>query len=598
MELNRRQFLKGAVATGAIAAAGAGLAACAPSGGSSSAASTTPSNTSSGSTASTETVLTADTYANMKWSFMIPPEPVTDSEIAETYTHDIVIVGAGLAGMTCAVAAAEQGADVIVFSASSRPISRGGSNHAIGTQYQKQMGIDYNADTSAPIVHDEQTFGSYFMDKQKWERWVNNSGASMDWVIEKMESQGLKVSLEPGYTDAENLLTIPPASHNFWNDEQPFGALFGAPLQAQAYGTIFTDEMGKEIHFKTVAKYLIREDNNTGRVSGVVAQREDGSYVKYVANKAVVLATGDFSKDPDMMACYSPWAWEQFKEDLTMDPTVDYDVELSYNGLMPGDGQKMGLWIGAAWQKTYPVAPMINGGAAGPSHDVISNFWGLNMDIDGKRYQNECTNFAYGALSMLNLPQKTAFSVWSVDYAKTRDQWEQFGCTVGNVNGIMPLTPDELIASWDASVEDNGGGLGTGATYYKADTIEELVDQMEGINKEQALETIKNYTEYAKAGNDPEYHVNPDILYPIETPPFYGAKKVGSTFLTVCGGLRTNEKMQVCDADDQPIEGLYNTGIMTGDFYANCYNFVMPGQNLGGVCGTLSYLLGLDLAKL
>ena len=73
---------------------------------------------------------------------------------------------------------------------------------------------------------------------------------------------------------------------------------------------------------------------------------------------------------------------------------------------------------------------------------------------------------------------------------------------------------------------------------------------------------------------------------------------MGATFLTVCGGLRTNEKMQVCDANDQPIEGLYNTGIMTGDFYANSYNFVMPGQNLGAVCGTLSYLLGRDLAEL
>mgnify|MGYP000915787998 CR=1 FL=1 len=56
--------------------------------------------------------------------------------------------------------------------------------------------------------------------------------------------------------------------------------------------------------------------------------------------------------------------------------------------------------------------------------------------------------------------------------------------------------------------------------------------------------------------------------------------------------------IQVCDENDTPIEGLYNTGIMTGDFYANTYNFVMPGQNLGAVCGTLSYLLGRDLAAL
>ena len=68
------------------------------------------------------------------------------------------------------------------------------------------------------------------------------------------------------------------------------------------------------------------------------------------------------------------------------------------------------------------------------------------------------------------------------------------------------------------------------------------------------------------------------------------------TFLCVTGGLRTNEYMQVCQDDDQPIDGLFNTGIMTGDYYAGTYNFVMPGQNLGGVCNCLSYVLGKRLA--
>ena len=58
-----------------------------------------------------------------------------------------------------------------------------------------------------------------------------------------------------------------------------------------------------------------------------------------------------------MMAKYSPWAYEIFKD--TLSDEIDYDAGLVYNGLMPGDGQKMGLWVGAAWQKTYPCAPMI-----------------------------------------------------------------------------------------------------------------------------------------------------------------------------------------------------------------------------------------------
>ena len=590
MELDRRNFVKGAAAaTAATAIAASGTAALASESASASA---------DGEKKAAANVMTANKYAETQWSFMVPPEPVPDSQIKETYTHDIVVVGAGMAGLCTAVSAAEKGADVIVFSASTKPISRGGSNHAIGSKYQKAKGIEYDPELARKIVKAEQTAGTYFMDKKKWERWINNSAESIDWTIDLMEKKGLKCSLEPGYPDPDGVIEIPPASHNFYNDEQPFGALFGAPLEAQAYADTFTDDLGGEIHYSTKALYLIRDDDNTGRVSAVVAQNADGDYVKYVANKAVVLATGDFSKDRDMMARYCPLAYSSFKDSISWD-NIDYDAELAYDGLMPGDGQKMGLWVGAAWQRTDPCAAMINGGASGPAHGVISNFWGINLDIHGERYMNEVTNFAYGAMAKMMLPEQTAFAVWDINYAYTQDEWDQFGCCIDNENGIMPLSPEDLIASWDKNAEaSKSDGIGSSTLYWKADTLEELVAKMDGIDQEKALESIKRYNEYAKNGLDEEFHVNPDVLYPIETGPFYATKSVGATFLTVCGGLRTDDKMRVCDADDQPIEGLYNTGIMTGDFYANSYNFVMPGQNLGAVCGTLSYLLGRDLAEL
>ena len=170
----------------------------------------------------------------------------------------------------------------------------------------------------------------------------------MDWQIDLMAEKGLKCGLEFGYDDPNHgLQSSPPASHNFYNDEQPFGVLFGAPLQAQAYADTFT-ERGGTIHYNTVGKYLIRggeANGKSGRVEAVIAQTAEGNYVKYEANKAVVLATGDFSKDSDMMARYCPEAYEYFKDILTTE--VDYDVELNFTGLMPGDGHKMGLWVGA-----------------------------------------------------------------------------------------------------------------------------------------------------------------------------------------------------------------------------------------------------------
>lgn len=592
-DLSRRDFLKG-TAAGVAGAATMGLLGHILVSAEEPAAEAAPETVASSGSSE---YLTAESYANTKWKFEVMPEeyPIDESKISKTITHDIIVVGSGMSGLCTAVAAQEDGADVRIISAGARAISRGGSNHAIGTKKQKELGINYTPDTEEGrhAAKVEKHSASCYIDERKWSTWINNSGEAMDWMIDKMASKGLKVCLEPGYKDPDGILTVPAGSHSFYTDEMPFGMLFGAPMCAQAYADIFT-ENGGSIDFKTRGLYLIRDDNNTGRVSAIVAQNLDtGEYIKYCANKAIVLATGDFSKDPDMMAKYSPWAWKLYKNAL--DTTkVNYDVELAYNGLYAGDGHKMGLWVGAGWQKTYPNAPMINCGAQGPTVNSIDNFWGINLTSDGKRYHNEVTNFSYGAISLLQLPDHIAFSVWDTDYAYIQDKWETFGCSINDENGITGSTPEQMIASWDANAE--------AGTYWKADTIEELVDMMgfTGQARENAIESINNYTKYAEQGRDEEFHVAPSALHPIKTAPFYGARTFfgtnAMTFLCVTGGLRTNEYMQVCQDDDQPIDGLFNTGIMTGDYYAGTYNFVMPGQNLGGVCNCLSYVLGKRLA--
>ncbi|MDR2380748.1 MAG: FAD-dependent oxidoreductase [Bifidobacteriaceae bacterium] len=601
-EVSRRAFLGGAAAVGGTAAL-AGLAGCSPETKEEEAATTPTANAVSG-----DTVLTADSL-DMKWSFEIPMDPVSDDEIVETYTADIVIVGSGPSGLCTAVSCQESGGDVRMLSASSHPVARGGSNTAIGSKYQKEVGIDFDKDSPLcdHLFKVEEISGAYLQNQKLWAKWRNASAESMDWMIDIMATKGLHPGLEPGYWDPDGILDAPQASHNFYAEDGSGGALEGAPMIVQAYADIFT-EKGGTIDYDTRALYLIRggqPNGQSGRVEAVVAQRQDGSYVKYVANKAIVLATGDFSLNRDMMAKYAPWTYKIYKDVITWDwaEAPNFDITLNYTGLYPGDGQKMGLWIGAAWQKN-PNAPMIN--SAVPAVDFTQgNCWGINLDETGHRFQNETVNFGHGGVALLNLPNKFAFTVWDSDYARTREVWDMFG---------MTLTPDQMIASWeDAAAAEPGSGMILGApdpnplkTRFRGDTIDEVLAQIKevypNVDVEAAKESIANYTKYAKQGNDDEFHVKAEVLYPIETGPFFGActrfSVSSSTFLTICGGLRTNDKMQVCAEDDSPIEGLYNTGIMTGDFYATTYNFVIPGQNMGGVCCTLSYLLGRDLATL
>ena len=70
---------------------------------------------------------------------MAPPAPIPEDEITETIENDIIVVGAGMSGLTTAVAAAEQGGKVTLFSASSAPISRGGSNFARNSKVMEEL---------------------------------------------------------------------------------------------------------------------------------------------------------------------------------------------------------------------------------------------------------------------------------------------------------------------------------------------------------------------------------------------------------------------------------------------------------------------------
>lgn len=572
MSIDRRSFLKGAAFTG-VAAAAAGIAGCAPSGGSS---------------GSADSVQSQETQNASGYSFEIPPEPVDEAEITETYEADVVVVGAGVSGMVCAAAAAEGGAKVILFAASSAPVFRGGSNHGIGTKAQKRYGIDYDKYNLSPMMKKQMADAGYLIDQKKWWRWINNSAESMDWMIDIMENAGWETTIEVGYDDPDGVFSFPPSAHNWIGGEVVDGSANGEGLVVAEMEKIILANEGR-VDYGTIAKYLVREDDNKGRVSAVVATNPEGEYVRYIGNTAVVLATGDFSGDKEMMQKYCPQAMDLLNNDWKL----DYDSGFQFGGLYPGDGQKMGLWVGAGWQKTYPNAPMILGMIAAqlPSAIGAQNYPGPNLNMNGLRYMNEDTTCTYSVMTVMNQPGKTAYFVWGSEYTNWFDTWRVGGTTIDQDGGPKPKTSEETLAGWEASVE--------AGAYSKSDTLEGLLSQLDGIDAEMALDTLERYNTYCETGVDEEFHKNKAFLCPVATPPFYGFKYSldPSAFLCVTGGLRTDERMRVCAEDDTPIEGLYNIGIMVGDSYGTIYNFGVEGHNLGMNCITFGYLLGKELAE-
>ncbi len=578
--LNRRSFLKGAAFAG-VGAAAFGLAGCGSTGSSSS-------DTKTGASSASGDYLNADTITNGKWEFEVAPEHVADSDIKTTYEADIIVVGAGVSGLACAASATEEGADVILFAASSQPVARGGSNHGIGTKVHERLGItDYTKDTVTSMMRQEFARNGYRIDQKRWFDWINNSATTMNWLIDLMESKGYITTMEIGYKDTGGVFDAHPGSHNWVKvaDGVESGAATGENLVIAMYEEKIKNQ-GGEIHYNTIGQYLIREDNNTGRVSGIVAKDPDGNYVKYVGKKGIVLATGDFSANQDMMAKYCSWVAPllQYNE-------VDYDAMFQFGGLGPGDGQKMGLWAGAAWQKTLPNAPMIDAVGPMPYRQSIADFSGLLLNKKGNRFSNEDVIFSYGTFAMMMQPDMTRYGIWDTAYANWFDTWETFGTTIVENEGKNAYSPEQYLAVWESNVEKG--------VFVKGDTVEEVIDQLDGLDAATAKASVERYNALCEAKADEDFHKDASLLAPIKEGPFYGCKleMSPSNFLCVTGGLRTNDKMQVCDENDDAIDGLYNLGIMMGDSYANCYNFAICGHNLGMNCNTLAYLLGKDLAS-
>lgn len=558
---SRRDFLKGAAA-GTLGVMSAGVLNACQSDAAAKTAAETAADTESGTQESA-----VDAKETVP-SFLTPPEAIGEDEIAETLEADIIVVGSGTSGLCTALSAIEAGGDVILISGSSKPIARGGSNHAVNSKYMREhnlKGYDITAVTSKEFVAN-----SGQVDARKWYKFYNHSEEAMDWLIDIMEGAGYETAIEiNAQYEKDSPYFTPPHAHGWVNEEnrmigmtQDFVVNTLAEKVAEEGGTIF---------YNTVARQLVRggqPNGKSGRVEAVIAEREDGSYVKYVGKKGIVLATGDFSADREMMETYCPQAIP-FCNPETLDGEANYDNAFTTGGLYKGDGQKMGLWVGAAWQHNIHNAPMwVSAGSA--TANVYSAHWGLKLNARGERFMNEDTTGAYAAFATMSQRGDQVFAIWDDDYAKGEENWYAMNVTYD----ADPMTEEEIKSTW-------------GDSY---DTLEEAIESLK-LPLEETKATIARYNELCEKGEDTDFYKTAKKMKPIQKAPFHtGFETI--FFYTVCGGLRTGIHMEVCDEQDEPIPGLYNVGMMVGDMYSNLYSFFIQGFNYGATCITFGYLTG------
>lgn len=160
-------------------------------------------------------------------------------------------------------------------------------------------------------------------------------------------------------------------------------------------------------------------------------------------------------------------------------------------GLYRGKGHKMALRAGAAWQRTYPNAVMIQGSRIG-SHMPNGSHRGLRLNVRGKRYCNEDCNGAPSAIGVLREPEQEAWGLWGSNYARELE-WH----AMGSVVGTPAMTTERVIESWENGIK--------AGKIVKADNLEELVEKL-GMPKERALAEIERYNALCRGGCDEDFH--------------------------------------------------------------------------------------------
>jgi fumarate reductase flavoprotein subunit len=321
-------------------------------------------------------------------------------------------------------------------------------------------------------------------------------------------------------------------------------------------------ERGANFHYRTAVEQLIR-DSATGRVTGVIARRPDGSYVKFVAKKAVVLCTGDYGGNKEMVN-----AWCSFANH------ADFCMYVPV-GQNTGDGHKMGLWAGAALQKA-PHFAMMHPVTGGP----LAHLPFLYVNKLGERYGNEDMPFTEICNARIMQPGNVAWTIYDSNY-------RTYAANMPANGGLAtPLIYPGLEADIAKAIAAKMG--------YTGNSIEELAQAM-NIPSQKFSNTVKRYNELVAKGVDDDFGKRSSNLTPIQKAPFY-AMNCSAPLVVTLGGLNVSPQMEVLDGKDDPIPGLYAIGNVAGNFFGNDYTSICLGISHGR-CLTFGRLLGQALSE-
>jgi len=493
-------------------------------------------------------------YILDRWTYELPFDPIPASEIKNTFTADVVVVGAGASGKAAALSAAEGGARVIQIDRHTTYRYGGGMIAAIDSRLMKSLRIMVD---KVDVCLQLMRHGGNKPDQRLLRVWADYSGAVMDWLMDLTDPRGVQTNmyqwpLPPAFdlkTEYYPEYTVSHVQTDGTNKTLDHSLLL-RPLEEAAL------KKGVEIYRQMRALQLIRP--GSGRVTGVIARDGAGDFVRFNGRKAVILCTGDYGNNPRMMRQYCPIAADVALEN-NIYMTRNEDLLAAAEPLNTGDGHQMAMRIGALME-LGPHAPMSHVTVGPLGNDAF-----LRVNVEGVRYENEDVPAQNIANSLVRQPGKRA---WQVFDSKWPQEIGRMGIGLGKYCQVNDVVRGRVETE---TVE--------------ADTIEALARKM-NVPVAAFKATVKRYNELAQKGTDLDFGKRSDRLTTVEKPPFF-AGSIKQEFLVVLGGLNTNIRFQPLDANRKVIPGLYLAGNTVGNRFAVDYPTMCPGLSHG-----LAYVSG------
>lgn len=462
----------------------------------------------------------------------------------QTINTDLVVVGAGSAGLTAAVQAAEKGKKVVLLE--KNPFVGGNSQHAEGLFAVES---EWNRLRSDPMTKDKafETImekHQYLLDAPKTKDYIEGSGENIAWLAK----HDIKF----------NVVRMTPWEEATWHvigeyKGKDHGAALIMALKDHA------DKLGVNTMVATPATDLITKD---GTVVGVKAKSRKGDVITINA-KAVILASGGFGDDKQKVKEWAHRDPEFWKSSVPINKT--------------GDGITMALNAGA---QMGPVTFIGHHGTEGKGIKFLSNLYvtswqpaALWVNSDGNRFTNEGVALSFSQAANAIYSQY-GHSAWSIfDDSQVKYMKEQ-----GIDSGVGVLVPvGAKMTNIEKDIEE---ALAANSDGFKAaSSVAQMAKEL-NVPEKNLEAAVAEYNKWCSVQHDGEFGKERQYMRPLNTKKLY-AIKLRSYFFSSYGGLVTNRDHQVLDKNNKPIKGLYAAGLEVSNMQGPTYTTWTSGHAFG-----------------